>query len=38
VVGAVLLPGAKTPKLVTREMLKTMKRGTVLWESRGRRG
>ncbi len=30
VVGAVLLPGAKTPKLVTREMLKTMKRGAVL--------
>ena len=30
VIGAVLLHGAKAPKLVTREMLKTMKRGTVL--------
>ena len=30
VVGAVLVPGAKTPKLVTRDMLKTMKRGAVL--------
>ena len=30
VVGAVLIPGAKAPKLVTREMLKTMKRGVVL--------
>ena len=30
VVGAVLIPGAKTPKLVTREMLKTMKPGAVL--------
>lgn len=30
VVGAVLIPGAKAPKLVTREMLKTMKRGSVL--------
>ena len=30
VVGAVLIPGAKAPKLVTREMLKTMKRGAVL--------
>jgi alanine dehydrogenase len=30
VVGAVLIPGAKTPKLVTREMLKTMKKGAVL--------
>ena len=30
VVGAVLIPGSKTPKLVTREMLKTMKRGAVL--------
>jgi alanine dehydrogenase len=30
VVGAVLLPGAKTPKLVTRQMLATMKRGAVL--------
>jgi alanine dehydrogenase len=30
VVGAVLVKGGKTPKLVTREMLKTMKRGAVL--------
>jgi len=30
VVGAVLVPGAAAPKLVTREMLKTMKRGSVL--------
>lgn len=30
VIGAVLVPGAKTPKLVTREMLKTMKQGTLL--------
>ncbi len=30
VVGAVLIPGAKAPKLVTREMLKTMKKGAVL--------
>ncbi len=30
VVGAVLIPGAKAPKLVTREMLKTMKHGSVL--------
>lgn len=30
VIGAVLLHGAKAPKLVTREMLKTMKPGTVL--------
>ena len=30
VVGAVLVPGAKTPKLVTRDMLKTMKKGAVL--------
>ncbi len=29
-VGAVLIPGAKAPKLVTREMLKTMKKGAVL--------
>lgn len=29
-VGAVLIPGAKAPKLVTREMLKTMKQGAVL--------
>lgn len=30
VIGAVLVPGAAAPKLVTREMLKTMKRGAVL--------
>jgi alanine dehydrogenase len=30
VVGAVLVPGSKTPNLVTREMLKTMKKGSVL--------
>jgi alanine dehydrogenase len=30
VVGAVLVPGAKAPKLVTREMVKTMKKGSVL--------
>src|SRR5260370_35607717 len=29
-VGAVLVPGAAAPKLVTREMLKTMKNGSVL--------
>ncbi len=30
VIGAVLIPGAAAPKLVTREMLKLMKRGSVL--------
>ena len=30
VVGAVLIVGAKAPKLITREMLKTMKPGSVL--------
>ena len=30
VVGAVLIPGAKAPRLVTREMLSTMKKGSVL--------
>jgi alanine dehydrogenase len=30
VIGAVLLHGAKAPKLITREMLKTMKPGAVL--------
>ena len=30
VVGAVLIPGAKAPKLITREMLTRMKRGAVL--------
>jgi alanine dehydrogenase len=30
VVGAVLVPGTKAPKLVTRDMVKTMKKGSVL--------
>jgi alanine dehydrogenase len=30
VIGAVLLHGSKAPKLITREMLKTMKRGAVI--------
>ncbi|MGQ1788171.1 alanine dehydrogenase [Saccharicrinis sp. GN24d3] len=30
IIGAVLIPGAKAPKLVTRDMLKTMKKGTVI--------
>ncbi|TYO98885.1 L-alanine dehydrogenase [Geothermobacter ehrlichii] len=30
VIGAVLLRGAKAPKLITRDMLKTMKKGAVL--------
>lgn len=30
IIGAVLIPGAKAPKLVTREMVKTMRPGTVL--------
>ena len=30
VVGAVLIPGAKAPKLVTRRMLKLMKQGSVI--------
>ncbi|MFZ5747738.1 MAG: alanine dehydrogenase [Pseudomonadota bacterium] len=30
VIGAVLVPGAAAPKLVTRDMLKSMKRGSVL--------
>ena len=29
-IGAVLIPGAKTPHLITREMLKRMKPGSVL--------
>ena len=29
-IGAVLLPGAKAPKLITREMLRKMKKGSVL--------
>src|SRR5690242_18967480 len=30
VIGALLIPGAAAPKLVTRDRLKTMKRGAVL--------
>jgi alanine dehydrogenase len=30
IIGAVLIPGATAPKLVTREMLKRMKQGTVV--------
>jgi alanine dehydrogenase len=30
VIGAVLIPGAKAPRLVTREMIKTMRPGTVM--------
>lgn len=30
IIGSVLIPGAKAPKLVTRDMLKTMKKGAVL--------
>ena len=30
VIGSVLIPGAKAPKLVTRDMLKTMKKGAVM--------
>ena len=30
VIGSVLIPGAKAPKLVTRDMLKIMKKGTVM--------
>jgi alanine dehydrogenase len=30
VIGAVLIPGAKTPRLITRDMLRTMKRGAVM--------
>jgi alanine dehydrogenase len=30
IIGAVLIPGAKAPKLVTRDMLPTMKPGTVM--------
>jgi alanine dehydrogenase len=30
IVGAVLIPGAKAPNLITRDMLKTMQSGTVL--------
>ncbi|MGB9788352.1 MAG: alanine dehydrogenase [Dictyoglomus turgidum] len=30
VIGAVLVPGAKAPKIITRELLKNMKKGSVL--------
>lgn len=30
IIGAVLIPGAKAPHLITREMLKTMRPGTVM--------
>jgi alanine dehydrogenase len=30
VIGSVLVPGAKAPKMVTRDMLKTMKKGSVM--------
>ena len=30
IIGAVLIPGAKAPKLVTRDMLKLMKKGAVM--------
>ncbi len=30
IVGAVLIPGAKAPRLVTKDMLKTMKQGSIL--------
>ena len=30
IIGAVLVPGGKTPVLITREMLRTMKRGAVI--------
>ncbi len=30
VIGAVLIPGAKAPRLITRDMLPTMKKGSVL--------
>jgi alanine dehydrogenase len=30
IIGAVLIPGAKAPKLITRDMLKDMQKGTVL--------
>jgi len=29
-VGGVLIPGAEAPKLITKEMIKTMKRGSVI--------
>lgn len=30
IIGAVLIPGAKAPRLITRDMLKTMRPGTVM--------
>jgi len=30
IIGAILIPGAKAPKLITREMLKLMRPGTVI--------
>ncbi len=30
VIGSVLIPGAKTPQLITEEMVKTMKKGSVI--------
>lgn len=30
IIGAVLIPGAKAPHLITRDMLKTMRKGTVI--------
>ncbi len=30
IIGAILIPGAKAPKLITRDMLKTMQPGTVM--------
>jgi alanine dehydrogenase len=30
IIGGILIPGAKAPKLITREMLKNMKEGTVM--------
>ncbi len=30
IIGAVLIPGAKAPNLITRDMLQTMRKGTVL--------
>ena len=29
-IGGVLIPGAEAPKLVTKEMIKSMKRGSVI--------
>ncbi|MDX9785995.1 MAG: alanine dehydrogenase [Desulfobacterales bacterium] len=30
IVGAILIPGAKAPRLITRDMIKTMKKGAVI--------